>query len=66
MRAIVMGAGPIGGIMEFTLGHVVRESARLGLSTPLCDKLLAVMLELESGRRPLGPHNYVELADCRA
>ncbi len=52
--------------VAFTLGHVVRESARLGLSTPLCDKLLAMMLELESGKRTLGLHNYAELAACRA
>ena len=51
--------------VEFTLGHVVRESAQLGLSTPLCDNLLAMMLELESGERALGLHNYVELAACR-
>lgn len=52
--------------VEFTLGHVVRESARLGLSTPLCDNLLAMMLELESGKRQLGVHNYAELAACHA
>ena len=52
--------------VEFILGHVVRESARLGLSTPLCDNLLAMMLDLESGKRELGLHNYVELAACRA
>ena len=52
--------------VEFTLGHVVRESARLGLSTPLCDNLLAMMLDLESGKREPGLHNYVELAACRA
>ncbi len=51
--------------VEFTLGHVVRESARLGLSTPLCDNLLAMMLELESGKRRLGLDNYAELAACR-
>ncbi|MCY4486730.1 MAG: hypothetical protein OXF11_06375 [Deltaproteobacteria bacterium] len=52
--------------VEFTLGHVVRESARLGLSTPLCDNVLNMLLELESGKRQLGLHNYVELAGCRA
>ena len=52
--------------VEFTLGHVVRESARLGLSTPLCDNLLAMLLELESGKRQLGLYNYVELGACRA
>ena len=51
--------------VEFTLGHVVRESVRLGLSTPLCDNLLAMMLGLESGKRELGLHNYAELAACR-
>ena len=51
--------------VAFTLGHVVRESARLGLSTPLCDNLLAMMLDLESGKRALGLHNYAELAACR-
>ena len=52
--------------VEFTLGNVVRESARLGLSTPLCDNLLEMMLDLESGKRQLGLHNYAELAACRA
>ncbi len=52
--------------VEFTLGHVVRESTRLGLSTPLCDNLLAMMLDLESGKRQLGLHNYADLAACRA
>ena len=47
--------------VAFTLGHVVRESARLGLSTPLCDNLLAMMLDLESGKRQLGLHNYAEV-----
>ena len=42
-----------------------RKSARLGLSTPLCDNLLAMMLDLESGKRQLGLHNYAELAACR-
>ena len=51
--------------VEFTLGHVVRESARLGLSTPLCDNLLTMLLELESGKRQLGVDNYAELAGCR-
>ena len=51
--------------VAFTLGHVVRESARLGLSTPLCDNLLAMMLDLESGKRQLGLDNYAELAACR-
>ena len=51
--------------VEFTLGHVVRESARLGLSTPLCDNLLSMLLELESGKRQFGLHNYAELAACR-
>ena len=52
--------------VEFTLGHVVRESARLGLSTPLCDNLLAMLLDLEAGKRQLGLYNYAELAACRA
>lgn len=52
--------------VEFTLGHVVRESARLGLVTPLCDNLLATLLDLEGGKRQLGLHNYAELAACRA
>lgn len=47
--------------VAFTLGHVVSESARLGLSTPLCDKLLEMLLDLESGERRLGLGNYAEL-----
>ncbi len=51
--------------VAFILGHVVREGARLGLSTPLCDKLLEMLLDLESGKRRLGLDNYSELAACR-
>jgi 2-dehydropantoate 2-reductase len=47
---------------DFTLAHVVRESRRLNLATPLCQKLLEMIHELESGKRKLSLDNYAELA----
>jgi 2-dehydropantoate 2-reductase len=47
--------------VDFTLAHVVREGKRLNIPTPLCEKLLQMIHELESGKRRLGMDNYVEL-----
>jgi 2-dehydropantoate 2-reductase len=51
--------------VDYTLAHVVREGEKLKISTPLCRKLLEMVHELESGRRPLGMQNYAELRAAR-
>ncbi len=48
--------------VDFTLAHVVREGQRLKVSTPLCQKLLEMIHELESGKRKLSLQNYAEIA----
>ena len=48
--------------VDFTLAHVVREGQRLNVATPLCQKLLEMIHELESGKRQLDMGNYAELA----
>lgn len=47
--------------VDFTLAHVVSEGWRLNLPTPVCQKLLEMIHELESGKRKLGLENYAEL-----
>ena len=47
--------------VDYTLGHVVREGEKLKIPTPLCRKLLAMIHELETGRRKLSQQNYAEL-----
>ena len=47
--------------VDFTLGYVVREGERMNLSVPLCRRLLAMIHELEAGKRQLGMENYSEL-----
>jgi hypothetical protein len=48
--------------VDYTLGHVVREAEKFKIPTPLCRKLLAMIHELETGRRKLLQQNYAELA----
>jgi 2-dehydropantoate 2-reductase len=48
--------------VDFTLAHVVRERQRLNVATPLCQNLLEMIHQLESGQRQLGMENYAELA----
>ena len=48
--------------VDYTLAHVVREGEKLKIPTPLCRKVLAMIHELESGKRILSPENYAELA----
>jgi 2-dehydropantoate 2-reductase len=48
--------------VDYTLGYVVREAEKFKIPTPLCRKLLAMIHELETGRRELLPQNYAELA----
>jgi 2-dehydropantoate 2-reductase len=48
--------------VDFTLAHVVREGKRLNVATPLCQKLLEMIHQLESRQRNLSMENYAELA----
>jgi len=48
--------------VDFTLAHVVREGTRLDIATPICQKLLDMIHQLESGERRLGMENYANLA----
>lgn len=48
--------------VDFTLAHVVREGNRLNITTPLCQKLLEMIHQLETRQRKLGMENYSELA----
>jgi len=52
--------------VDYTLAHVVRQGKRLHIPTPLCEKVLGMIHELETDRRQLEPRNYVELAAARA
>jgi 2-dehydropantoate 2-reductase len=47
--------------VDFTLGYVVRTGEQMNVPTPLCRKLLAMIHELETGRRQLDPKNYPEI-----
>ncbi len=46
---------------DFTLAYVVAEGKKFEIATPLCEKLLNMIRELESGKRRLGMQNYAEL-----
>ena len=48
--------------VDYTLAHVVREGEELKIPTPLCRKVLAMIHELEIGKRKLAQQNYAELA----
>jgi len=48
--------------VDYTLAHVVCEGEKLGISTPLCRKVLAMIHELEEGKRYFTLQNYAELA----
>ena len=52
--------------VDFTLAYVVREGERLGIPTPLCRKVLAMIHELETGAGKLSLDNYAKLADLGA
>ncbi|HWO40630.1 MAG TPA: 2-dehydropantoate 2-reductase [Candidatus Eisenbacteria bacterium] len=44
--------------VDYTLGHVIHEAERAGISTPLCGKVLAMIQELQAGKRKLDISNY--------
>ena len=51
--------------VDFTLGYVVREGERISVPVPLCQRILAMIHELEMGQRQLGIENYSELHSQR-
>ena len=51
--------------VDYTLGYVVQEGKRLHLVTPVCDRLLQMIRQLEAGKRDLAQQNYAELAAVR-
>ena len=60
--------GPLGQIkkgirteVDSTLGYVVSEGEKKNMATPLCRKVLAMIRELETGKRKLAAQNYAEL-----
>jgi 2-dehydropantoate 2-reductase len=47
--------------VDFTLAYVVKEGKKHGIPTPLCQRVLDMVHELESGKRQLGMQNYAAL-----
>jgi 2-dehydropantoate 2-reductase len=47
--------------VDFTLGYVVAQAHEKSVPVPLCEKVLTMIHELESGRRKLSLENYAEL-----
>jgi 2-dehydropantoate 2-reductase len=47
--------------VDFTLGYVVSEGEKRKIATPICRKVLAMIHDLEAGRRKLSLQNYAEL-----
>jgi ketopantoate reductase len=47
--------------VDFTLGYVVSEGEKLKIPTPICRKVLAMIRDLEAGKRSLSLQNYAEL-----
>jgi 2-dehydropantoate 2-reductase len=47
---------------DFTLAYVVNEGKKHGIPTPLCEKVLDMVHDLESGKRQLDIQNYAALS----
>lgn len=47
--------------VDFTLAYVVSEAEKRNISTPQCRKVLAMIHQLETGKRKLALDNYKEL-----
>jgi len=60
-RTHALGPGEITHV-DYTVGHLVTEGARVGVPTPLCLTLARMIHELEDGKRSPGLKNYAELA----
>ena len=48
--------------VDFTLAYVVNEGKKHGIPTPLCEKVLDMVHDLESGKRQLDIQNYAALS----
>jgi ketopantoate reductase len=48
--------------VDFTLAYVVNEGKKHGIPTPLCEQVLNMVHELESGKRQLDIQNYATLS----
>ena len=48
--------------VDFTLAYVVNEGKKHGIPTPLCEKVLNMVHDLESGKRQLDIQNYAALS----
>ena len=47
---------------ESQLGPIVDHARRLGCPTPLTERLIVMIGEIEAGKRPLAKENLAELA----
>lgn len=47
--------------VDYTVGHVVEEGSRVGITTPICGRLVTMVHEIEEGERLLQIGNYVDL-----
>jgi 2-dehydropantoate 2-reductase len=50
--------------VDAQLGPLVREAAQLGLATPVSEALIALIHDIEEGRRPLSEANLVALGEA--
>jgi 2-dehydropantoate 2-reductase len=50
--------------VDFTLTYVVNGGKRHDIPTPVCQRVLAMVREVESGKRQLGMQNYAALNDA--
>jgi 2-dehydropantoate 2-reductase len=48
--------------IDFTVGHVVEEGKRVGVTTPICTAVVQMIHRIEAGQQPLQMRNYAELA----
>jgi 2-dehydropantoate 2-reductase len=48
--------------VDAQLGPIVAEGAALGIATPVIERLIAMIHEIEDGARPLARANLAELA----
>jgi 2-dehydropantoate 2-reductase len=48
--------------VDFTLAYVIQQGKQRNIATPLCQKVLDAIHELETGKRQLGFQNYTELS----
>jgi 2-dehydropantoate 2-reductase len=50
--------------VDAQLGPLIQEAARLGLATPVSEALIALIHDVEEGRRPLSEANLVALGEA--